>query len=199
MITQKPGPRPRETTLNTPVTTPDDLVQLLARVAERDRDAFARLYAATSAKLYGIILRISRRRDVADEILQEVYVRIWEHAGSFVPGRASPISWMAAIARNRTLDEVRKKQPLAIDEMPDGFEVVDDAPLASQLVEQRQEYQRLVTCLGGLDAEKAEIVRLAYLAGLSREELASRFGHPVATIKTWLHRSLKLLKDCLQS
>ena len=127
-----------EPALNRPVTiatTPDDLVRLLARVARRDRAAFAQLYAATSAKLYGVILRILRRRDLADEILQEVYVKIWEHAGSYVPGRASPISWMAAIARNRALDEVRRKSPLALEDMPAGFEVADTLPLASETME----------------------------------------------------------------
>lgn len=193
-----------EPKLNRPVTgaiatTPDDLVRLLARVAQRDRDAFARLYAASSAKLYGVILRILRRRDLADEILQEVYVKIWEHAGSYVPGRASPVSWMAAIARNRALDEVRRKTPLALEDMPAGFEVADTLPLASETLERSQELQRLLACLEGLEPQKAEIVRLAYLNGLSRDDLATRFGHPVATIKTWLHRSLKQLKDCLGS
>ena len=182
-----------------PATTPNDLVRLLAGVARQDRTAFAQLYAATSAKLYGIVLRILRRRDLADEILQEVYVKIWEHAGGFVPGRASPVSWMAAIARNRALDEVRRKGPIALEDMPAGFEVADTLPLASETIERTQELQRLFACLDGLEPQKAEIVKLAYLTGLSRDELAARFGHPAATIKTWLHRSLKQLKDCLSS
>jgi RNA polymerase sigma-70 factor, ECF subfamily len=186
-----------EPELNRPDTTPDDLVRLLAGVARQDRAAFAQLYSATSAKLYGVVLRILRRRDLADEVLQEVYVRIWEHAGSYVPGRASPISWMATIARNRALDEVRRKAPVALEDMPEGFEVADTLPLASEVLERNEELQRLLACLGGLDPQKAEIVKLAYLNGLSRDALAARFGHPAATIKTWLHRSLKQLKDCL--
>ena len=186
-------------TTGPPATTPDDLVRLLAGVARRDQAAFARLYAATSAKLYGIILRILRRRDLADEILQEVYVKVWEHAGGFVPGRASPVSWMAAIARNRALDEVRRKGPVALEDMPAGFEVADPLPLALETLERTQELKRLLACLDGLEPQKAEIVKLAYLTGLSRDALANRFGHPTATIKTWLHRSLKQLKDCLGS
>ena len=174
-------------------------MRLLALVSRRDRDAFAQLYAATSAKLYGVILRILRRRDLADEVLQEVYVKIWEHAGGFVPDRASPISWMATIARNRALDEIRRKVPLALEDMPAGFEVADTLPLASETLEHSQELQRLLACLDRLDPQKAEIVKLAYLTGLSRDDLANRFGHPTATIKTWLHRSLKQLKDCLGS
>ncbi len=174
-------------------------MRLLAGVARQDRAAFKQLYATTSAKLYGIILRILRRRDLADEVLQEVYVKIWEHAGSYVPGRASPVSWMATIARNRALDEVRRKTPIALEDMPAGFEAADPLPLASDMLEQSQELQRLLACLDRLEPQKAEIVKLAYLTGLSRDDLAARFGHPSATIKTWLHRSLKQLKDCLGS
>ncbi len=177
-----------------------DLVRLLADVANRDRSAFAALYTLTSAKLYGIILRISRRRDLADEVLQEVYVRIWEHAGAFDASRASPIAWMAAIARNRALDEVRRKQIVeTAAPIEEAGEIVDPAATAPELMELADESARLHDCLGQLEERRAEIVRLAYLGGLSREELSQRFGAPVATIKTWLHRSLKQLKDCLSA
>lgn len=177
---------------------PNDLVRLLARVATRDRNAFARLYNLTSAKLYGIILRISRRRDLADEVLQEVFVRIWERAVDFDPDRASPIAWMAAIARNRALDEVRKKQIVETGApIEEAVDVADPAKPALELMELADDGRRLADCLGRLEGNRKEIVRLAYLDGWSREELSQRFGAPVATIKTWLHRSLKQLKDCL--
>ena len=96
--------------------TAHPIADLLARVARRDAEAFGALYDATSAKLYGIVLRILKRRDLADEVLQEVYVKIWERAGDFDAGRASPITWMATIARNRALDEARKRQPVSIEE-----------------------------------------------------------------------------------
>ena len=188
-----------EPDLSSPNTTPDDLDRLLARVAGQDRAAFADLYAKTSAKLYGIILRIARRRDLADEILQDVYVKVWERSASYKPGIGSPISWLCAIARNRALDEARRKGPVALEDMPEGFEVADTMPLAFETLAQRQEVQRLQKCLDGLDPLKAEVVRSAYLGGLSREELSRHYGHPTATIKTWLHRSLKQLKDCLSS
>jgi RNA polymerase sigma-70 factor, ECF subfamily len=177
-----------------------DLVRLLAKVAARDRGAFAALYALTSAKLYGIILRISRRRDLADEVLQEVYVRIWERAADFDARRASPIAWMAAIARNRALDEARRKQIVEGGApIEEAGEIVDPAATAPELLEIADDNARLHDCLSQLEAKRADIVRLAYLDGMSREELASRFGAPVATIKTWLHRSLKQLKDCLSA
>lgn len=177
----------------------NDLVVLLQRVGANDRAAFGELYSATSAKLYGIVLRILKRRDIADEILQDVYVRIWEHAADFQPGRASPITWMATIARNRALDQVRKAVPVSIEDMPEGFDPASNDPLPLESLTASQDGQRLNRCLDGLEAEKREIVVLAYLDGLSREELSNRFGKPVATIKTWLHRSLAQLKDCLGS
>lgn len=173
------------------------LIDDLSRVAAGDRAAYERVYHATSAKLYGIVLRILQRRDLADEVVQEVYVRIWERAGDFDPARASPITWMATIARNRALDEVRKAGHVRLDDAPEAMDVADEARLADDQVASRQELQRLLGCLDGLTADRREMVRLAYLDGWSREALAKKFGHPVATIKTWLHRSLKQLKDCL--
>ena len=171
----------------------------LARVAKGDQAAFARVYQATSAKLYGIVLRILQRRDLTDEIVQEVYVKIWQRAGDFDASRASPITWMATIARNRALDEVRRATHVRIDDAPEALNVPDPGRLASDWVELSDDYARLLRCLDGLEPMKRDMVKLAYLEGLSRDVLAERFGHPVATVKTWLHRSLKSLKDCLGS
>jgi RNA polymerase sigma-70 factor, ECF subfamily len=176
-----------------------DLSDLLARVAARDREAFAAVYNATSAKLWGIVVRILPRRDIAEDVLQDVYVRIWERAVSFDPAKASPITWMATIARNRAIDEVRRKSPVSIEDTPESLEVEQDAPSPLDNAEMSEDLRRLHQCLQGLDAERREIVLLAYYNGLSRDELAKRFSHPVATIKTWLHRSLAQLRKCLGS
>lgn len=177
----------------------DDLADLLARVARQDKAAFGDLYKATSAKLYGVILRISRRPAVAQELLQEVYIRIWQRAGDFDRTRASPITWLATIARNRALDEVRLKAAVSVEDAPEALEVADPGRSPAEWAELADETRRLEDCLAGLETDKRDIIRLAYAAGLSREELAERYGRPVATIKTWLHRGLKQLKDCLGS
>ncbi len=179
--------------------TPADLSDLMQRVAASDRAAFRALYAATSSKLYGVVLRILKRRDLADEVLQETYVRIWNHASSFDPARASPITWMSTIARNRALDEVRKVRPVSLDQLPGAHEIRDPQSLVSERMEATDELQRLQRCLDALDPQRQEMVKLAYLEGRSREDLGKHFGHPTATIKTWLHRSLKQLKTCLTS
>ena len=176
-----------------------DLSALMARVAKRDRQAFAALYRATQSKLFGIVARIIIRRDLAGEILQETYVRIWEKASDFDASRGSPMAWMATIARNRALDEVRRVQPVSLEDMPASFEPASEEidPMASR--ERSEQLTALMKCLGQLDDEKRQVVLLAYYRGASREALAKRFTRPVPTIKTWLHRSLAQLKDCLSS
>jgi RNA polymerase sigma-70 factor, ECF subfamily len=177
----------------------DGLGDLLRRVAARDAAAFSTLYKQTNAKLYGVVARILTRGDVAADVLQEAYVRIWEKAGDFDPVRGSPLAWMATIARNRALDEVRRVRPVSLEDQPEGFEPAADEidPLAAR--ERSEGLAALVDCLKALDEEKRSAVLLAYYRGLSREALAKRFGRPVPTIKTWLHRSLAQLRDCLAS
>jgi RNA polymerase sigma-70 factor, ECF subfamily len=177
----------------------DELTRLLSRVAARDAAAFAALYKQTSAKLHGIVARILTRGDVAADVLQEAYVRIWEKAGEFDPLKGSPLAWMATIARNRALDEVRRVRPGSLEDQPEGFEPAAEEidPLAAR--ERSEGLTALVNCLKALDEEKRAIVLLAYYRGASREALAKRFGRPVPTIKTWLRRSLAQLRDCLAS
>ena len=176
-----------------------DLSTLLARVAQRDADAFAEVYRATSAKLFGIILRILRRRDVADEVLQEVFVKIWDRAADFDPRMASPITWMATIARNRALDEIRRKRPESIEDHPELLDMPSGEDSALTNVMRGQDGKRLADCLTRLDEQRRQMVVLAYCDGFSRDELAKKYGQPVNTIKTWLRRSLAQLKGCLGS
>ena len=181
------------------MTSPQDLSSLLARVARRDRAAFAGVYQATSAKLFGIILRILKRRDLADEVLQEVYVKIWERAADFDPRIASPITWMATIARNRALDEIRRKRPESIEDHPQLLDTPSDDDSALTNVMRGEDGKRLTDCLNRLEQPRRQMVVLAYCDGLSRDELAEKFGQPVNTVKTWLRRSLAQLKGCLSS
>ena len=175
------------------------ITELMERVARKDRAAFAALYRATSAKMFGTALRILRRRELAEEILQEVYTKVWERAGDFDPSKASPVTWMATIVRNRALDEVRRKAPAHLEDMPEGFEPAADLqhPLAGR--ERSECLKRLLACLDKLEPQRRQMVLLAYYHGASREALAKRFDRPVPTIKTWLHRSLAQLRDCLAS
>jgi RNA polymerase sigma-70 factor (ECF subfamily) len=181
------------------MTAVESIADLMRRVARKDRVAFAALYQATSAKMFGTAFRIVQRRDLAEDILQEVYAKIWERAGDFDAAKASPITWMATIVRNRALDEVRRKAPVMIEDMPEGFEPAAEPvdPLAGR--DRSESLRRLLACLDKLDPQKRQMVLLAYYHGASRDALAQRYEAPVPTIKTWLHRSLAQLRACLTS
>jgi RNA polymerase sigma-70 factor (ECF subfamily) len=177
--------------------TPADLVSLIASVATRDEAAFERLYAATRAKLYGVVLRILRRQDLAEEVIQETYVKIWNSAAQFNPALASPITWMTSIARNRAIDLVRKKSEVSIEDEPDAMEVAAEGPDPLARREMSEELKRLLECVGRLEPDRQKLVLLAYYNGWSREQLAEKFASPVNTIKTWLRRAMLDIRECL--
>ena len=131
--------------------TPAELVWLIAAVAKGDEAAFERLYAATRAKLFGVVLRILRRQDLAEEVIQEAYVKIWNSAGQFNPGLSSPITWMASIARNRAIDVVRKRSEISIEEEPAAMEVAAESPDPLARREMSEELKRLLECVGRLE------------------------------------------------
>jgi RNA polymerase sigma-70 factor, ECF subfamily len=179
--------------------TSPELVWLLAAVAKGDEAAFERLYQATGAKLYGVVLRILRRADLADEVLQETFLKVWNSAGQFDPAAASPITWMLAIARNRAIDLVRWKSESSVEEEPEVVDVATDTPAPVANREMSEQLKRLLACMGHLDEERRRLVLLAYYSGWSREQLAEEFGKPVNTIKTWLRRALFDIRECLGS
>jgi RNA polymerase sigma-70 factor, ECF subfamily len=177
--------------------TPAELVWLIAAVARQDEAAFERLYVATRAKLYGVVLRILRRQDLAEEVIQDTYVRVWHSAAQFNPAAASPITWMAAIARNRAIDLVRKRSELSIEEEPSALEVAAETPDPLARREMSEELKRLLECVGQLEPDRQKLVLLAYYNGWSREQLAAKFEAPVNTVKTWLRRSMMEIRECL--
>jgi len=173
-----------------------DLVEALKRIGQGDRAAFKLVYAATSVKLYGVIVRILGRRELADEVLQEVYIRVWQRASEYDPASSSPITWLATIARNRALDEAKRKTMRSLDDCPELLQLPnEDDPLADH--ERNENARRLDACLDRLEPEKRRIVLLVYYYGMTREEISGRINRPVATVKTWLRRSLAQIKDCL--
>lgn len=178
------------------MTTRDDIENMILRVALQDRAAFEALYSATSAKLFGIVLRVLKDRAASQEVLQEIYLRLWQGgAETFASGKASPISWLSTIARNRAIDRLRKRKPkTGLDQAP---EVADQAPGPEALAMASSERAQINACLEELQPDRASAVRGAYLDGDTYAELASRFDVPLNTMRTWLRRSLMSLKDCL--
>ncbi len=177
--------------------TQAELVVLLAAIANGDVAAFEQLYGATRAKLYGVLLRILGKPELAEEVMQETYLKVWKMADKFDSTLASPITWMVAIARNRAIDIVRKKGEVSIEDESEAMEVAADTPAPLARREMTEELKRLLSCLGKLDPEKQRIVLLAYYSGWSRDQLAKKLDIPMNTIKTWLRRSLLEIRGCM--
>jgi RNA polymerase sigma factor (sigma-70 family) len=175
------------------------LVAVLTRIAGGDRTALRLLYRDTSAKLFGVCLRILRDNGEAEDVLQDVYITVWRRAATFDPDRASPITWLGAIARNRSIDRLRAgTKARRMQPINDAFEVSDDAPNALAQLEGDEEHRRLMDCLGELEPRHAAAIRAAFLDGASYEELAQRVDVPLGTMKSWIRRSLMRLRDCLE-
>lgn len=177
-------------------TPSQDIADLIARCALRDREAFRLLYERTSAKLFGVTLRILRDRSEAEEAIQEVYVKIWHRADRYVQGTTSPISWLVAVARNHSLDILRARRPVSED-IDAAIDIADTGPSPERAAQDSEERGRIEHCLGTLEPDRADAVRGAYLDGYSYEELATRYAVPLNTMRTWLRRSLIKLRECL--
>jgi RNA polymerase sigma-70 factor, ECF subfamily len=176
--------------------TSPELIWLLAAVAKGDAAAFERVYRATSAKLYGIVLRIVRRADVAHDVMVETYLKVWTTAGEFDPAAASPLTWMLAIARNRAIDIVRTDPENFTDEDTTIAAPAVADPSARQMSD---ELRRLLACMGRLDEQRRRLVLTAYYSGRSRDELAAEFHQPVAAIRSGLRRTLFDIQECLKA
>ena len=178
------------------MTDRDTLENLIARVALRDRAAFSALYAATSAKLYGICLRVLKDRALSEDALQEIYVKIWDRADRYQVTGHSPMTWLITVARNHAIDRLRRKGPETTD-IDAVVPVASAAPGPEAQAVAAGEARRIAACLDELDADRAAAVRGAYFDGQSYAQLAERFDVPLNTMKTWLRRSLIALKECL--
>ncbi len=175
----------------------DPVGALLTRVAGQDRAAFRDLYSASSAKLFGVCLRILGTRAEAEDALQEVFTRVWIRAAKFEAGKGRGMTWMIAIARNHAIDLCRAR-PRMRPEGEDALSVVpDEKPGPEAVLAARGEAQRIADCFNTLEADRAAAVKGAYLNGHSYQELAHTFDVPLNTMRTWLRRGLLKLKECL--
>lgn len=174
----------------------DDIGELLARVALRDRSAFSRLYQKLAPKLFAICLRMLKDRGDAEEALQDVFVRIWDKAGSYSGDGMNAYGWLCAITRYRCIDRLRARRPESED-LEAAEELADLGPDPEHTAMLRSEGARIDTCMEALDPDRARAVRQAYVEGLSYQELADTFAVPLNTMRTWLRRSLLKLRECM--
>jgi len=187
-----------EQPVSEPTLARQELVRLLRDVAGGDRTALRSIYDRTSAKLYGICLRLTGSEEDAADALQDVYLTVWNKAGRYEEGRASPITWLALIARSRAIDLLRRRKATP-DPIEAALDIPDEHPDALTLVSAGQDRARLQHCLGTLDDRGQQMIRAAFLDGQSYPQLAAREGVPLPTMKSWIRRALQRLKGCLES
>jgi RNA polymerase sigma factor (sigma-70 family) len=174
-----------------------ELGPLMTSVASGNRGALSELYERTSAKLFGICVRLLGNEAEAEDVLQEVYLVVWNKADRFDPQKASPITWLAVLARNKAIDRLRVRR-LATDPIESADHVGDEGPSALDVLETAQEQRRLASCLDELEEQQRVMIRSAFLDGASYPELAEREGVPLGTMKSWIRRGLLRLRGCLQ-
>lgn len=174
----------------------DDIETHILRVGQGDRQAFAALYAATSAKLFAVALRILQDRGEAEDVLQEVYVKIWHNAGRYHVNGFSPMTWLITVARNASIDRLRKRRRFDVPGVLDE-RLADPSADPEMLAVEGSERRQIAQCLDELATAHADAVRRAYLDGETYADLAARFDVPLNTMRTWLRRSLLKLRECL--
>jgi RNA polymerase sigma factor (sigma-70 family) len=175
----------------------DELNQLLQRAGRQDQQAFAELYRRTSSRLFGVCLRMLRDRGEAEEVLQETYTTVWRRAATFDAARASAITWLVTLSRNKAIDRLRQHREELIDDPAKLHEAADERPTPAADAESSQEYRRLQQCLDELEPQQQSSVREAFFTGATYNELATRCKVPLGTMKSWIRRSLMQLRTCL--
>jgi RNA polymerase sigma-70 factor (ECF subfamily) len=178
------------------MSTPVEIAGLLVAVAQGDGAAFERLYQATCAKVYGVVLRILRRHDLAADVMEQAYLEIWQRAGEFNPAASTPLAWMVAIARRRAIDLSR--QPAAEAAEPDVIDE-NEGPGTVPRHQLTHDLKRLLTCIGRLEPDRQRMLLLAYYGAFNREQLSIKLDMPVNLLRASLRRSLIEVEQCLKS
>ena len=175
----------------------ESLNKLLLAVAGGDAMAFENLYRTTSAKLFGICLRVLPQRAEAEEVLQEVFLGIWRKAEQFDASRASAMTWLSMMTRNKAIDRLRANAGARAQTSIELDEIEGESS-ASEVAEVAENQERIEVCLDELEAPRRQLIRIAFFEGATYEELAERSGNPLGTVKSWIRRSLLKLKACLE-
>lgn len=189
-------PTGRDTRVKDDTQTPD---ALLLRTAEGDRQAFAQLYKIASPRLFFVCQQILRREALAEEILQEGFIKIWNNAHRFDPQKAGAWTWMTSIVRNRALDLLRslKSHPDAIETTYEGPDFASPSLGPQEQAELSADTQAILHCLEQLKDEQKHAILMAYYHGHTHAELSQQMGTPLGTVKAWIRRGMERLKQCL--
>jgi RNA polymerase sigma-70 factor (ECF subfamily) len=179
----------------------EHLQSLLGRCAAADPGALQRLYELVSPILFACVTRILRRRALAEEALQDVFISIWQQAGQFTALRGRPMAWMMSIARYRAIDLLRQERnaPALVAEPPErrGPDAETDSEGSS--VAWLPSPELMKQCLDLLSDKQTQCLELAFVGGSSHEDIARLTGSPLGTVKSWIRRGLRSLRQCLES
>jgi RNA polymerase sigma-70 factor (ECF subfamily) len=176
-------------------TPVDHAGELLQRVANGDQNAFARLYDMLSPRVFGLVLRVLVDRSQSEEVLQEVFLEVWQSASRFAPNKGQARSWILTIAHRRAVDRVRSSQSSTDRDVRAGLRDLDVAhDSVVEQVELRMEGEKVTAALSSLPEPQKEALTLAYYGGYSQSEIAALVGAPLGTIKTRMRDGLSRLR-----
>lgn len=177
---------------------PQHLQTLLSQCRQQDNRALKKLYQATSAHLFAVLMRILRNESHAEDCLQQVYIKVWNNAGQYNSAIAQPMTWLNTIARNQALDWLRRYKNDQLNDSDDAL-VYQPDPVnqTDRQAEQWQTSDQVHHCLKQLKDAQRQCIELAYFEGYSHQELSDRLQQPLGTVKTWIRRGLERLKSCL--
>ena len=182
----------------TEINQEENLEDLLYRCALHDAKALSRLYEVTSSKLFGLCLKIVTRQDIAEDVLQDSFINIWNKADQYRGNKGSALSWMIGIVRNKSIDWIRKN--------PSGRDISDEvllempdlSPNGNNPAALGDDVDALLNCMDDLDEVQREAISTVYYQGFTHKEYSSKSGHPLGTVKSWIRRGLQALKRCLE-
>ncbi|MFK3792697.1 MULTISPECIES: sigma-70 family RNA polymerase sigma factor [Pseudomonas] len=177
---------------------PDPLRHLLAQCSLGDRHAFETLYHSVAPRLHGIALHFMGRRDLAEEVLQESFVRIWNNATHYQPHLSAPMTWMINITRNQAIDQLRKQRERPLQDHEEQ-QLLDETASALDQLDSARQAKALNRCLESLEGMQRQSITVAYFRGLSSSELAEYLAAPLGSVKSWIRRGMERLRRCLES
>ena len=183
-----------------PTEFDQQLLNLLARCAAADSNALKRLYELASPILFACLTRILRRRALAEEALQDVFVSIWQRAGQFSASRGRPMAWMMSIARYRAIDLLRHERnvPALVPDLPERLAAQPETESERNSPAWLPPSGLLEHCLALLTERQKHCLELAFVGGNSHEDISRLTGSPLGTVKSWIRRGLHSLRQCLE-
>ncbi len=177
----------------------DPYAELLRLCAKGDEKAFEQLYQLASPKLFSVCLKLMKTSHAAEDVLQDGFIKIWNNAASFNPERASAMTWMATVVRNRGLDVLRSKRsrPQEVETEYEGIDFSSSEPSPGDLAALNLSARRVYECMEQLQEKQRKSILMAYYYGHTHEEIAAELAAPLGTVKAWVRRGVERLRKCL--